>query len=468
MNYIKLSIQSSFWFNKENLAILKEKLKKTYGDFNELTLIDERITLLDRIRELSPYIEEEIIQNNITSYFKDLYQWKELLKNTLKIKNRTISAVILTLDEERCIKRCVDSIIEKVDEVIVVDTGSTDRTIDILKEYQSEKISIFHYDWKENFAEARNFGIEKAKSSWIFHIDADEYLNNIDTRLFRNIINLFNDFPLKDSIVLSPSITNHNEHNLLIVKRIFLKESNIRYFGLIHEEPRRDIKNYGGDVYNISLDIDIRHDGYSKEILAQKNKTIRNVSLLKKMVEIEPNNPRWKYFLIRDDSFSTLNSADIEYMIKDSILLDKEKNIEFNNLCFHEFTFALLDLLTELKLSEGKFDEVCNLANILERLLPENSNSFYYKILSKILKSKEEMYELLNKTIEYRDNSFSVQHGMLHSNGYHIDFLISVLLFEIGMYKQSFKYFDFLKDKFIDDNIYFSHDSLLSVLDERK
>ncbi|EOU1943641.1 hypothetical protein DMN42_15280, partial [Clostridium perfringens] len=50
-------------------------------------------------------------------------------------------------------------------------------------------------------------------------------------------------------------------------------------------------------------------------------------------------------------------------------------------------------------------------------------------------------------------NNFNVQHGMLHSNGYHIDFLIAVLLFECGDYKNSIKYFNFLKDKYTDYGI---------------
>lgn len=80
-----------------------------------------------------------------------------------------ISAVIITKNEEKIIEGCLKSL-KWVDEIILVDCGSTDKTINIAKKYTK---SIYRQPWK-GFPEQRNYGISKAKGDWIISIDADE------------------------------------------------------------------------------------------------------------------------------------------------------------------------------------------------------------------------------------------------------------------------------------------------------
>ncbi|MDD2373005.1 MAG: glycosyltransferase family 2 protein, partial [Syntrophomonadaceae bacterium] len=86
--------------------------------------------------------------------------------------NKTsLSLAMIVKDEESCIKRCLDSVINLVDEIIIVDTGSTDKTIEICRSYNAQ---VFHYSWNNNFAEARNFGLDKVTGDWVLWLDADE------------------------------------------------------------------------------------------------------------------------------------------------------------------------------------------------------------------------------------------------------------------------------------------------------
>lgn len=83
---------------------------------------------------------------------------------------RNFSVIIICKNEERVIKRCIESIqknLKNNDEIIVVDTGSTDNTIKIISSI--ENVKLFNYEWKDDFADARNFGISKAKKDWIFY-----------------------------------------------------------------------------------------------------------------------------------------------------------------------------------------------------------------------------------------------------------------------------------------------------------
>ena len=72
---------------------------------------------------------------------------------------KTLSLCMITKNEEKNISRCLDSIKDIVDEIIIVDTGSTDKTIEIAKSYGA---NIYHYKWNNDFSKARNVSLQKA------------------------------------------------------------------------------------------------------------------------------------------------------------------------------------------------------------------------------------------------------------------------------------------------------------------
>ena len=93
----------------------------------------------------------------------------------------TISAVIITLNEEKNITRCLKSL-KWVDEIIIIDSGSTDKTCDIAKKFSS-KVKIFHNPWP-GYGMQKCFGIEKTSHPWVLIIDADE---EVTPELAKNI-----------------------------------------------------------------------------------------------------------------------------------------------------------------------------------------------------------------------------------------------------------------------------------------
>ena len=68
-----------------------------------------------------------------------------ILDNQCKIEKVTVTCIVLTYNEERCIKRCLDHVIETFDEIIIVDTGSTDNTLSIVSSMMSDKIKLLNY-----------------------------------------------------------------------------------------------------------------------------------------------------------------------------------------------------------------------------------------------------------------------------------------------------------------------------------
>lgn len=98
----------------------------------------------------------------------------------------TLSVCIITKNEEKNISRCLESIKNIADEIIVVDTGSTDKTVEIANKYES-KVS-FH-KWNNDFSDARNASIKKATKDWILFLDADEELPKEEGIKLKELIN---------------------------------------------------------------------------------------------------------------------------------------------------------------------------------------------------------------------------------------------------------------------------------------
>lgn len=87
----------------------------------------------------------------------------------------TISLCMIVKNEEAVLARCLDSIVDLMDEIIIVDTGSTDRTKEIARKYTSK---IYDFEWNGSFADARNYSFSKATADYIYCADADEVLDD--------------------------------------------------------------------------------------------------------------------------------------------------------------------------------------------------------------------------------------------------------------------------------------------------
>ncbi|RSK28619.1 glycosyltransferase [Bacillus sp. HMF5848] len=230
-----------------------------------------------------------------------------------------ISLCMIVKNEEKVLRRCLDSVKNIIEEIIIVDTGSTDNTKQIALDYATE---VFDYKWNNNFADARNFAQSKANGKWIIFLDADEFVYS------QNLINKINEMKeiektkKYDAFVVEQVnfIGNSGEQvtNCSTI-RIYKNDSSIKFYRAIHEQ----LIKMGGSLSVGVMDLNIYHSGYLVKTQKEKKKTDRNVNLIQR--ELKHDSHGFDYYNmgneyhIQGNIEEALNSYKKAYINKEHI-----------------------------------------------------------------------------------------------------------------------------------------------------
>lgn len=295
----------------------------------------------------------------------------------------TLSAVLIARNEEKHIAACIESVRPVCDEIVVVDTGSTDATVAIAERFGA-KVSPF--EWCDDFSAARNHTLSVATCSWCLWIDADERLDPqsygaILSALVRPhfggftipIVNFLNEDESQDQIVHTPC-------------RLFQRLPGVVFEGRIHEQIAPSIQRLGLPI--AMLDARILHYGYRQSEVVEKRKHDRTISLLEKTLEENP-----------DDDFQQFNLANAYYTAgryEDALPWFEEAadNIQpgahHGQFAFQSWAFCLFAL--------GRFEEaiaVCERAN--EQGFPGPLVEYARAFALKQLNRNEEALEVIGR-----------------------------------------------------------------------
>ncbi|KNF08894.1 glycosyl transferase group 2 family protein [Gottschalkia purinilytica] len=181
----------------------------------------------------------------------------------------SISLCMIVKNEEDVITRCLDSVKDIVDEIIIVDTGSNDSTVEKVKQYGAK---VYEFEWVDDFAKARNYSFSKATKDYILWLDADDVMRPDDVEKFKELkSNLDRSV---DSVTMKYILgldENNNATSSLRRNRLVKREKNFIWIGKIHE-----YLNVYGNIRN--CDISVVH-------MKNKPHTDRNLKIFKKMIE---------------------------------------------------------------------------------------------------------------------------------------------------------------------------------------
>ncbi len=196
-----------------------------------------------------------------------------------------ISLCMIVKDEETMLPRCLQSVQDLVGEMIVVDTGSTDRTVEIAQQFGA---AVYHHPWIDDFADARNASLRHARGDWILVLDADETLMPDCIRALQPAIG--NPHCLAVTLLREEIGAQQNPYSL--VCRLFRRHPQIHFQRPFHETIDDDItalmqQEPRWQVHSLSTPA-IAHDGYRPEAIAQRQKSDRAERIMSRYLQVHP------------------------------------------------------------------------------------------------------------------------------------------------------------------------------------
>lgn len=185
---------------------------------------------------------------------------------------------MIVKNEEAVLERCLRSVQGMVDEIVIVDTGSIDATIEIAKKFNA---NVYEFAWRNDFSAARNFALSKATGEIRLILDADEYIvkgskEDILKEVSANVIG---------QILIFNSFEKDNEINYTKNYMSRLVYKGVEYKGAIHEQIHSHLPR-------VKTNIEVEHDGY-----LHKDKSERNLAILFEAVKEEPEDTYLLYQL---------------------------------------------------------------------------------------------------------------------------------------------------------------------------
>lgn len=284
-----------------------------------------------------------------------------------------ISLCMIVKNEEKFLPRCLESVQGLVDEIIIIDTGSEDDTKTIAAQYTNH---IYDFEWCNDFSAARNEALRYATGKWILVLDADEYVQNTGHEKLRKFLEGYNHKKPYGFIIKIMNFmgSGYDETNIMesTGARLFSNKSGIQYTQPIHEQLA---SSQGGITFS-SLSFTIFHSGYIKEIVQQKNKSKRNMSILETM-KSDHHNESYYYFTVGNEYSNSgemeqaLQSYQLSYEKSCSTdswyhhLLDRLINIEMQ---LDQHHLAYIHILTGINLKPDHTDYYCLKGILLDSL----------------------------------------------------------------------------------------------------
>lgn len=282
------------------------------------------------------------------------------------MKNQ-VSLCMIVKDEEEYLPKCLASINDIIDEIVIVDTGSTDKTVEIARNFGAK---VYYFKWNNNFSEARNESLKYATKDWIFILDADDELTSESKENFKMLLNSkLDEKAIYHFETLSYYGSSIEKDNIAVNlnPRLFKNNRGIHYEGEVHNQ----LISSEGDYNAVCKEIKIYHYGYIDKRIVSKDKRNRNIYILNEQVKKNPNNG-FAYFNLGNEygALDDMNKA-LEYYYK--------AYKSFNPRTGYSSLLILRIIISNLRLRN--YNEAVKFVDIGILHYPECTDFYFYQAL---------------------------------------------------------------------------------------
>jgi len=293
-----------------------------------------------------------------------------------------LSQCMIVKNEEKNIEKALSWAKGAAFEQIVVDTGSTDRTVELAEKMGAK---VYHFKWVDDFSAAKNYAMDQAKGNWIAILDADEYMPREDVKELITMLKKIQSSPelLREYDSLNCSWLQLDDEGItyavLTQQRIFQNRSDLRYEGKIHEAVKLRNKYVNAEKLRIM------HTGYAQKAFNEADKRERNIKLLRDEYERNPDSPHIMLYLADSIKSSGTEEArsEAEQLYLKALASDKPAEPAIKRLAY-DF------LLPRYSTDDDKTEEALELCNKAIADLPNHIDYYYYRAL---LQNKKGSYK---------------------------------------------------------------------------
>ncbi len=333
-----------------------------------------------------------------------------------------LSLCMIVKDEIKYIEDCLKAVKPYVSEMIVVDTGSTDGTKEILEKYGCK---VFNFDWCDDFAKARNFSISKSSNNWVLILDADEIVTEFDLELVKKFIKSNNNQVI--GMVHNKSyLGDLAYHKTVPLPRLFNKKY-FMYEGAIHEQPRPKF-NFNIELFEVGIKVD--HFGYLNSTREDKDKSTKYLKSLKSSLE-----NKYDPYIVHHLAGTYLNIGDYEQCI---IEADKVLNDQSLTSKFYFINTVIIKIKALMQLE--KYEDALKMQEHFATC--QNDDEYLYVMAGVFTKNKVYSTAIDIYTILYNKKD-------LNMSKVKIVYEMGNLYFETKNYIEALKWFELI-DKFED------------------
>lgn len=250
-----------------------------------------------------------------------------------------ISVCIISRNEEEHIEECCKRLSAQGVEIVLTDTGSTDHTVDIARQYTDR---IYHFDWCDDFAAAKNFCMEKASYDWILSIDCDEYLEEINPEELRRYMESYPDGAGRILIRNRFHLDGQLSWEQIRVSR-FVNRKYFHFTGAVHEQLVYRSSYTASRVKAYNIPVTILHVGYDVSEEKMQKKCRRNIALLRQELEKQGPDP-YLYYQLGQSYRRLKDYREAARCFDAGLSMDVDPSLDYVQTMVESYGYTLLDL----------------------------------------------------------------------------------------------------------------------------